>query len=61
MKKQSYVIGKETSEMFEVVEGKICKVIRDFFYNGESWYKLEDEEGNKFESPTVFWREYTDK
>ena len=58
MKKNIYVVGNTDNSLFDVCCGKVCKVIKDFFYNGETWYKLQDLETKEyFDSPTVFWNE----
>ena len=31
-------------------------MLKSFFQNGESWYKLKNENGDIFESPAIFWK-----
>ena len=59
MAKNTIVVGEDNSEMWDVYVGRKCEVLKDFFYNGETWYKLKDTNtGEIFESPTVFWSEH---
>ena len=30
-------------------------LLRDFFYNGEGWYRLRAADGTKFEAPSIFY------
>lgn len=56
MSKKQYVWGADNSKMWDVYVGRYCEVLKCFFYNGETWYKLKDmDTGEIFESPTVFW------
>lgn len=56
MSKKQYVWGVDNSTMWNVYVGRYCEVLKCFFYNGETWYKLKDmDTGEIFESPTVFW------
>ena len=52
-----FVCGNTNNELFNVSVDKKCVVIREFFYNGESWYKLKDCNNNVFNSPTIFWND----
>ena len=51
------VIGKTNNSIFDVREGRVCLVLKSFWYNGEGWYALRDTKtGEQFESPDVFWK-----
>ena len=41
----------------ETIKGKVCQVVKEFWYNGEGHYRLKDEHGKTFDSPDVFWSE----
>lgn len=57
-RKEKFVIGRKTCELFDVFEGRECRVLDHYFMNGESWYTLKDIQTNeKFDSPAVFWKE----
>jgi hypothetical protein len=50
------VIGNTHNSLFHVDCGKKCGVLKSFFYNGENWYKLQEENSDKiFNSPSIFW------
>ena len=50
-----FVCGTSNNKFFNVSCGKKCLVIKEYFYNGESWYRLKDDDGKIFNSPTIFW------
>lgn len=38
--------------------GRICKIVRKYFYACEYWYTLKDiETCEKFESPVIYWED----
>lgn len=57
MKKIKYVYGAETNSLFDVVKNKKCEVLKSYWYNGEGYYKLKDEDGKVFDSPDIFWND----
>ena len=53
------VVGNTDNKLFDVFKGRKCKVLKSFWYNGESWYLLEDiDSKEQFESPDIFWEPF---
>ena len=52
------VQGNTNNSYFGVTTERVCEIIKEYFYNGETHYTLKDAvTGEKFDSPTVFWKE----
>jgi hypothetical protein len=46
------------SEWYKLTEGRKATIKKDFFYNGEGYYKgTWDDDGTKFECPSIFFDE----
>ncbi len=44
------------SEWYKLTEGRKATIKKDFFYNGEGYYKgTWDDDGTKFECPSIFF------
>ena len=53
--RNKYVYAEKTSEYWGIVKNQKCLILKSFFQNGESWCKLKNENGDIFESPSIFW------
>ena len=52
------VVAKKTSDYWGTTEGQEMLVTRSYFYNGESWYNLQDQTTKvRIKSPSILWDE----
>lgn len=43
------------NDFYKLTKGRKAILKKDFFYNGEGWYRGTWEDGSKFEAPSIFF------
>ena len=49
------VEARSNTRFGDVTKGTICTIEAEYFFNGQTWFTLQKQNGENFESPTIFW------